>query len=177
MYLHQYPKRVRYGETDQMGYLYYGNYAQYYEIGRVEMLRSLGLTYKAMEEEHGVFMPVLHLEMRYVRPARYDELLSIQTELRKLPGQFIVFHVEIRNEQRKLVNAGRVRLCFVEKATQKTVPAPDFLLEPAVPGSPPLAQPAGAPAAGMGKTAFAARLFQGAGLQRRIVRRAGVAAV
>ena len=129
MYTHEYPKRVRYGETDQMGYLYYGNYAQYYEIGRVEMLRSLGLTYKEMEEERGVLMPVVYLEMRYVRPARYDELLTIQTQLRKLPGQYITFHVEIRNAQQKLVQAGRVRLCFVEQQTQKTISAPEFLLE------------------------------------------------
>jgi acyl-CoA thioester hydrolase len=129
MYTHQYPKRVRYGETDQMGYLYYGNYAQYYEIGRVEMLRSIGLTYKEMEETFGILMPVVHLEMRYVRPARYDELLTIQTSLRKLPEQTITFHVEIRNEQGKLVNGGRVRLCFVDQKTGKTIPAPNFLLE------------------------------------------------
>ena len=89
MYTHDFQKRVRYGETDQMGYLYYGNYAQYYEIGRVEMLRSLGLTYKAMEEELGVMMPVLSLQMRYVRPAYYDELLTIRTALRRIPDQFI----------------------------------------------------------------------------------------
>lgn len=129
MYTHQYPKRVRYGETDQMGYLYYGNYAQYYEIGRVEMLRSIGLTYKEMEETFGILMPVVHLEMRYVRPARYDELLTIHTSLRKLPEQTITFHVEIRNEQGKLVNGGRVRLCFVDQKTGKTIPTPNFLLE------------------------------------------------
>ncbi len=129
MYTHEYPKRVRYGETDQMGYLYYGNYAQYYEIGRVEMLRSLGLTFKEMEEEHGILMPVVHLEMRFVRPAKYDEQLTIRTQLRKLPDQYIVFHVELFNERGKLVNGGRVRLCFVEETSQKTIHAPEFLLE------------------------------------------------
>ncbi len=129
MYQHEFPKRVRYGETDQMGYLYYGQYAQYYEIGRVEMLRSLGLTYKEMEEEHGILMPVVHLEMRFVRPARYDELLTIRTQLRKLPDQFIIFHVEILNERGKIVNTGRVRLCFVEESSQRTIPAPGFLTE------------------------------------------------
>ncbi len=112
-----------------MGYLYYGNYAQYYEIGRVEMLRSLGLTYKEMEEEHGILMPVVHLEMRFVRPAKYDEQLTIRTQLRKLPDQYIVFHVELFNERGKLVNGGRVRLCFVEETSQKTIHAPEFLLE------------------------------------------------
>lgn len=129
MYTHDFQKRVRYGETDQMGYLYYGNYAQYYEIGRVEMLRSLGLTYKSMEEELGVMMPVLSLQMRYVRPAFYDELLTIRTTLRQLPDQFITFHVELYNEKNKLVNGGSVRLCFVDKKSNKTMAAPAYLIE------------------------------------------------
>lgn len=124
-----YNKRVRYGETDQMGYLYYGNYAAYYEIGRVEMLRSIGLTYKAMEEEQHVMMPVMTLNMRFVRPARYDELLTIATTLRKLPDKEITFHVEIRNEDNQLVNGGSVKLCFVNSQTNETVPAPEFLLD------------------------------------------------
>ncbi len=112
-----------------MGYLYYGNYAQYYEIGRVEMLRASGLTYREMEQERGILMPVVSLQMRFVRPAYYDELLTIRTVLRALPEKFITFEVEIFNENRKLVNGGTVRLCFVEAATGKTVPAPEFLLE------------------------------------------------
>lgn len=129
MYQHDFQKRVRYGETDQMGYLYYGNYAQYYEIGRVEMLRSLGLTYKSMEEEYGVLMPVMSLQMRFVRPAYYDELLTIRTTLRKLPDQFITFYVEIFNEKNKLVNGGSVKLCFVDKNRNKTIVAPSYLLD------------------------------------------------
>jgi len=129
MYTHSFQKRVRYGETDQMGYLYYGNYAQYYEIGRVEMLRSLGFTYKTMEEEMGIMMPVMSLNTRFVRPGRYDELLTIQTTLRQLPTRTITFHVEIFNEQKKLVNGGSVKLCFVDKNNGKSVVAPDFLLE------------------------------------------------
>jgi acyl-CoA thioester hydrolase len=129
MYTTDFQKRVRYGETDQMGYLYYGNYAQYYEIGRVEMLRSLGLTYKEMEEEQGVMMPVLSLQMRYVRPAFYDELLTIRTTLRRLPDQFITFHVEIFNEKNKLINGGSVRLCFVDKKSNKSIFTPDNLID------------------------------------------------
>lgn len=129
MLTHHFQKRVRYGETDQMGYLYYGNYAQYYEIGRVEMLRSLGLTYKEMEEELGIMMPVTSLQMRFVRPARYDELLTIRTTLKQLPDRFITFHVEILNENGKLVNGGSVRLCFVTVKTQQTIPAPAYLLD------------------------------------------------
>ena len=121
--------RVRYGETDQMGFVYYGNYAQYYEIGRVEMLRSLGITYKNLEEDYGTFMPVLHLECRYVRPARYDDLLTIETTLRKLPSKDIIFNMEIRNEAGKIVNGGRVRLCFLDRYTEKVVNAPAVLLD------------------------------------------------
>lgn len=129
MYSFDFQKRVRYGETDQMKYLYYGNYAQYYEIGRVEMLRSLGLTYREMEADHGILMPVVHLEVRYVRPAFYDELLTIRTTLRELPDQFIKFYMEIFNEKNKLINGGSVKLCFVNNETGKTVSAPEFLLE------------------------------------------------
>ncbi len=129
MYTHEYQKRVRYGETDQMGYLYYGNYAQYYEIGRVEMLRSLGLSYRAMEEKMNVMMPVMSLQIRYVRPALYDELLTIRTSLYNLPNKFIVFHVELFNEEQKLVNGGQVKLCFVDRNTNKTIAAPSALLE------------------------------------------------
>lgn len=133
MYTHDYQKRVRYGETDQMGYLYYGHYAQYYEIGRVEMLRSLGLTYREMEDLHGVMMPVVSMQMRFVRPARYDELLTIRTRLRELPDRFITFHMEILNEKGKLVNGGQVRLCFVHMNDERTIPAPDFLLQALAP--------------------------------------------
>ncbi len=122
-------KRVRYGETDQMGYLYYGNYAQYYEIGRAEMIRELGLTYADMEAVHGVLMPVMSLNQRFVRPARYDELMTIKTTLRHLPDNFITFHHEIFNEKNKLVNGGSVKLCFVDAKTNKSIPAPEYLLE------------------------------------------------
>ena len=129
MYTHEAQKRVRYGETDQMGYLYYGRYADLYEIGRVEMLRSLGLTYKDMEENERIMMPVASMEMRYLRPAKYDEMLTIRTSLRQLPEKDIVFQTEILNEIGKVVNAGTVRLVFVDMNTKKTIPAPGFLLE------------------------------------------------
>jgi len=122
-------KRVRYGETDQMGYLYYGNYAQYYEIGRAEMIRELGFTYAAMEAVYGVLMPVMSLNQRFVRPARYDELLTIKTSLRHYPNKTITFHHEIFNEKNKLVNGGSVKLCFVDAKTNKSITAPEFLLE------------------------------------------------
>lgn len=128
MYAHETQIRVRYGETDQMGYLYYGHYAQYYEVGRVESIRSLGLSYKELEDVHGIWLPVVSLDMRFVRPANYDDLLTVRSEIRHLPDEHLVFHVEIRNAQRKLVNAGRVRLCFFDAGTKRVVPAPEFLL-------------------------------------------------
>ncbi len=133
MYRHETHIRVRYGETDQMGYLYYGNYAQYYEVGRVEMIRSLGVSYKELEEVHGIWLPVVSLEMRFVRPALYDDLLTIRSEVRKLPDTHITFDVEIVNEKHKMVNAGRVRLCFFAAATKKVVPIPEVLREKMLP--------------------------------------------
>ena len=121
--------RVRYGQTDQMGYLYYGNYALLYEIGRTEMLRDLGMSYAAMEDEAGIMMPVMSLNQRFVRPARYDELLTITTTLRQLPDKTITFHLEIHNERGKLVNGGSVKLCFVAVESERTVTAPNYLLE------------------------------------------------
>ena len=89
--------RVRYGETDQMGYVYYGNYAQYFEVGRVEWLRSLGFSYKSLEES-GVMLPVTHLEIEYLRPGKYDDLLTVTTTLSKKPMVRIEFDFEIVNE-------------------------------------------------------------------------------
>ncbi|TAK42723.1 MAG: acyl-CoA thioesterase [Saprospiraceae bacterium] len=129
MYSHEFQKRVRYSEVDRMGYLYYGHYAHYYEIGRVEWLRSLGVLYKDMEEKEGVMLPVVSMQMRFVRPARYDEMLTVRTTLRQLPNQYVTFHVEIFNEKGKLVNGGTVRLCFVDMKTNKVVGLPGFLEE------------------------------------------------
>jgi len=129
MFTHETKVRVRYAETDQMGYLYYGNYATYYEVGRAEMIRSLGLTYRGMEEDHGVLMPVMSLNMRFVRPAHYDELLTIKTTLRKLPDLTITFHMEIYNEQMELVNGGSVKLGFINASNKESRPAPEYLVQ------------------------------------------------
>ncbi|MEM6395687.1 MAG: thioesterase family protein [Bacteroidota bacterium] len=129
MHTHTTHFRVRYALTDQMGYLYYGHYAMLYEVGRTEMLRDLGLTYAEMESQQGVMMPVMSMDMRFVRPARYDELLKIQTELLELPGQTISFRMRVYNEADELVNGGRVKLCFVDMKTQERVNAPANLVE------------------------------------------------
>ncbi len=107
--------RVRYAETDQMGVVYYGNYAQYFEVGRVEAIRALGFSYKKIEEQ-GIMLPVTELNIKYIRPAKYDELLTINTSIRNLPKDHkIVFDVEIFNEQQKLLTVGKVTLFFLKK--------------------------------------------------------------
>lgn len=133
MFIHETQVRVRYGETDQMGYLYYGNYALYYEVGRAEMIRSLGLSYQEMESQFGIMMPVMSLQMRFVRPALYDELVTIRTTLRELPSSTMTFHHELFNEKKKLLNGGSVKLCFVEMATNKTVAPPQYMIEKLTP--------------------------------------------
>lgn len=105
--------RVRYSETDQMGVVYYGNYAQFYEVGRVETLRQLGMSYRAIEEA-GTMLPVLHLECKYIKPAKYDDLIRIVTSIRELPSTRIRFDHEIYNEENVLLNQGSVTLVFVD---------------------------------------------------------------
>lgn len=129
MYRHETTKRVRYAETDKMGYLYYGHYAKYYEIGRVEALRDLGLSYRKMEDELGIMLPVLALEARYKFPAYYDEELTIATTLKELPSKLIHFHHEIINPKGQIINTAEVRLFFVDMKSGKRVAIPQFLKE------------------------------------------------
>jgi acyl-CoA thioester hydrolase len=114
MYQSETSIRVRYGETDQMGYVYYGYYAMYYEVARVESLRQLGLTYKEIEDK-GVMMPVLENKSKYIAPARYDEVLRIVTTLKEKPGVRISFQYEFYNEENKLIHQGETMLVFVDK--------------------------------------------------------------
>lgn len=120
--------RVRYSETDQMGYVYYGNYARYYEIGRTELMRSLGIHYKTMEDE-GIMMPVMSMEAKYLRPAKYDDLITIQTHIRNLTDKEIVFESRIFNEEGEFLNRGIVKLCFLDKNTYHRIPTPSFILQ------------------------------------------------
>lgn len=119
--------RVHYALTDQMGYVYYGHYAQFYEIGRTEAIRQLGYTYKDIEDE-GVIMPVGSMSIRYLRPARYDDLLTVKTSLRELPeGNKITFYHEIYNENDELLNKGEVVLYFMERSGKQPTGMPPFL--------------------------------------------------
>jgi acyl-CoA thioester hydrolase len=125
--------RVRYGETDQMGYLYYGNYAQYYEVGRAEAIRTLGYTYRQMEET-GIMMPVVALNAQYFRPALYDDLITVKTILKGIPeGSKIDFHSELYNEQEQLLNKGVTTLVFYDMKEKKKVSLPEDLREKLAP--------------------------------------------
>ncbi len=127
MFEHSTKVRVRYGETDQMGYMYYGNYAEFYEVGRVEMLRSLGLTYSGMEES-GIMMPVLEMNCKYLKPALYDEEITINVIMDKMPGIKIHFRYELFNEKNELINTGSTLLVFVNmKTSRPCLPSQEFL--------------------------------------------------
>lgn len=128
MYISETQIRVRYAETDQMGVVYYGNYPQYYEVGRAEAMRELGMTYKEMEEQ-GVMMPIASMNLKYIRPALYDDLLTVKTLVKELPVSRMHFHYEIYNQQQQLLNVGETILAFVRKDTLRPCPAPDWFLE------------------------------------------------
>ncbi|MBK8244448.1 MAG: acyl-CoA thioesterase [Saprospiraceae bacterium] len=129
MFTHTTQVRVRYGETDKMGFVYYGYYSLYYEIGRVEALRSLGLDYKSMEDQMHIFMPVVSLNVRYLRPAHYDDLLTLETSIIKWPNTSIQFDTKILNEKGDWLNQGQVVLCFLDIASRKRVEMPELLIQ------------------------------------------------
>lgn len=121
--------RIHYALTDQMGIVYHGHYAQFYEIGRTEAIRQLGFTYKDIEAM-GIIMPVVDIHSRFLRPARYDDLITVKTTLREFPtGHKIVFHSEIYNQEGQLLNSGDVTLYFMEAKEMKRAEMPDELKE------------------------------------------------
>ena len=128
MYTHNTRIRVRYGDTDQMGYVYYGNYARYYEIARVESFRNLGLTYREMEE-NGIIMPVLENWSKFYKPGLYDEMLTITAKIPELPGVRVTFEYDIINEEEELIHQGRTTLVFLEKNSKKPIRFPEHMLE------------------------------------------------
>ena len=119
--------RVRYGETDQMGVVYHGNYAQFYEIGRTEWLRSMGVTYKSMEEK-GIMLPVVNLSSKFIKPALYDDYLCIETILKKTPTVKIEFDYKITNQNNELVCTGNSTLAFLNKETKRPMRCPNYIL-------------------------------------------------
>lgn len=119
--------RVRYAETDQMGVVYHGNYAQYLEMGRVEWLRRFGISYKSMEEK-GVMLPVISLQMNFKKSAVYDDLLTVETKLKKTPSVKIAFDFQIFNEAEELLVEAEVVLAFMDMKTQRPIKCPDYVL-------------------------------------------------
>lgn len=128
MFVHEEKIRVRYAETDQMGYVYYGNYAAYYEVARTEMLRKTGFSYKELEEM-GVMMPVLEMNIKYIQPAKYDELLTIKVIINEKPAVRIKFDYEVYNEAGTLLNTGTTQLVFVDMARNRPCKAPDVFMK------------------------------------------------
>ena len=128
MFIHESTIRIRYAETDQMGYVYYGNYASFYEVARTEMLRSTGITYKQLEEM-GVMMPVMDLTCKYYQPARYDDLITIKTSIKERPNIRLKFEYEIFNQQGVLLNTGSTQLVFVNMKRNRPCKAPDIFQE------------------------------------------------
>lgn len=120
--------RVRYAETDQMGVVYHGNYAQYFEMGRVEWLRNKGISYKSMEEK-GIMLPVVSLTMNYKRPARYDDELTVRTIFKNLESVKIEFDYEIYNQSNELLTIGSSALVFVDVKTGRPTLPPDYIKE------------------------------------------------
>ncbi len=128
MEFHEFSFRVRYGETDQMGVVYHGNYAQFLEMGRVEWLRSLGISYKGMEE-NGVILPVIHLQIDYKKSARYDDQITVRTQLKKLPLVKIEFDYVIYGPDREVLATANTVLAFLDKKTNRPIKCPDHILE------------------------------------------------
>jgi len=120
--------RVRYSDTDQMGYVYYGRYASFYEIARVELFRSLGFSYKKLEEE-GIGMPVIDMETKYILPIKYDEQIKINTSIENLPSSRINFKYEVYNQNNELANTANTTLTFINLINKKPVRMPAELLD------------------------------------------------
>jgi len=125
---HQFTVRVRYAETDQMGVVYHGNYAQYFEMGRVEWLRNMGVSYKWMEE-NGIMLPVVSLNINYKKPARYDDLLRVKTIYKNQTSVKIEFDYEIYNEGNELLTIGSSVLVFVDMKTGRPTLPPNYINE------------------------------------------------
>lgn len=124
--------RVRYAETDQMQYVYYGHYAQYFEIGRTDLIRSLGITYRQMEDDWGVMLPVRKLEVQYRKPARYDDLLKIVSRVEEVPLASIRILHEVyllEEDKETLLATGMVELVFVDKANMRPIRTPQAFLD------------------------------------------------
>ncbi len=119
--------RVRYAETDKMGYVYYGNYSTYLEVARVEMLRELGIVYKELEDE-GILLPLLDFNIKYIRPGKYDDILTVKTKIEKKPATRLYFTYEIYNQEKILITTAATTLVFVNAKTGKPMLPPQSVV-------------------------------------------------
>ena len=120
--------RVRYAETDPMKYVYYGNYATYFEVARVELFRTLGMPYDVIEKR-GIWLPVSEFSIKYLKPALYDQNLEIHTFIKKVPGVRIDFEYEIYNDSKEKITEAKTTLFFLDAESNKIIKCPDFLME------------------------------------------------
>jgi len=119
--------RIRYDEVDQMGYVYYGNYAKYYHISRTELLRKIGISDKELEK-HDILLPVIEMNIKYIKPIFYDEIISIKTSLNKIPTSRLTFKHEVRNQKNELINQAESTVAFVENHSRKPMRAPQLIV-------------------------------------------------
>lgn len=124
MFIKEIKLRIRYAETDRMGYAYYGNYATYFEVARVEAMRTLGMSYKKMEDD-GVILPVAEFSIKYKKPAFYDEEITVRVTIKEIPKIRFQFHYETFNEKGELLNTAFTELVFVNKQTGRPMVIPD----------------------------------------------------
>ena len=120
--------RVRYAETDPMKYVYYGIYAQYLEVARVELFRTLGISYEEIENQ-GIWLPVSEFSIKYLKPGLYDDILEIHTYIKKIPGVRVEFEYEIYNSSKQKITEAKTTLFFLDSKTNKVVKCPEFLME------------------------------------------------
>ncbi len=120
--------QVQYYETDKMGVVHHSNYIRYYETARTDYIKSLGISYRQLEES-GTAMPIINVSCKYIQPATYDEVLTIKTTLKELPTSRITFYYEIYNQAGKLINEGYTMLAFINQETQRPCRTPDILME------------------------------------------------
>lgn len=120
--------RVRYGETDQMGVVYHGNYPLYLEIGRIEWLRKLGISYKKMEET-GVMLPVIEMSLNYKKSASYDDVINVKTQLKKMPTAKIEFEYEITNQEKQIITTASTTLAFIDMKTNRPIRVPKYIMD------------------------------------------------
>jgi len=128
MITHEHKIRIRYGETDKMSYVYYGTYPLFYEEARTELMRSVGMSYKDLEDA-GYMLPVHTMNIEYIKPAYYDDLLTIKTTLKDYPSARLVFYYEVYNQQGTLINRAKTELIFLNSQNMKPCRAPKIFLD------------------------------------------------